>query len=201
MIVYIPQDVYDRLYTRLKDMPEKIPGVLKDSVNKTAEAGKKRMLKEMQEKYVVKAKGFNKAVGIEKATSKYLQATIYSEGGHIPLYEFRYRSNNGTKGAKAKVLTSSRLKDLSLKGGDINGKDLKAFIQQTKNGHWGIFRRMTEGERGQKKVARNGIKQLYSLSAPQMAESKKVYPVMEDFIMNELCYRMEKHIASVMEGL
>ncbi len=223
MIVYIPQDVYDRLYTRLKDMPEKIPDVLKETVNGTAKTAKEKMLGEMQKKYAVKKDGFNRAVRVEGATAKKLQATIYSEGRPIPLYKFSVRKNRGAKAAKAKVLTSSMMKELTLKGGDTNGKDLKAFVQKMKNGHWGVFQRPGNDERSrmrerlnrereknsngdvakrlENRLRKRYIRQLYSLSAPQMAESKNVYPVVKDTIMEELRSRMEKHIASIMEGL
>ncbi len=220
MIVYIPQDIYDRLYTRMKDMPKKIPEVLKGTINDTAKSAKKRMLQEVQKKYLVKSGGFNRTVKIEKATLRNLQAVVYSEGKPIPLYKFKIKKNRGAAAAQAQVLTSNGLKELTLKGGDVNGKDLKAFVQKMKNGHYGVFQRLTgEGRKrqqkyfderdyrksgykdGNRKVRRNAIKQLYSLSAPQMAESKRVFPIVRDVIIEELRTSMEKHIASVMEGL
>ncbi len=225
MIVYIPQDVYDRLYTRLKNIPEKIPETLKDAVNDTAKSTKKSMLEEVQKKYLVKDSGFNKSVRIENATSRNLQATIFSEGRPIPLYKFRVKKNRGITAAQGQVLTSGMLKELTLKGGETNGKDLKAFVQKMKNGHYGVFRRLGKDERNRirgrldeerrkgengnkntieklgKKFKKRYIKQLYSLSAPQMIESKKVYPIVRDTIITELRISMEKHIASVMEGL
>lgn len=225
MIVYVPQEVYDRLYTRLKDMPEKIPEALKGTINDTAKSAKKKMLEEVQKKYIVKDGGFNKSVKIESATLRNLQATIFSEGRPISLYKFKVKKNRGVTAAQAQVLTSGMLKELTLRGGDTNGKDLKAFVQKMKNGHYGVFQRLGKDERsrirgqldGERRKGENGnkdtinklerrfrkryIKQLYSLSAPQMAESKKVYPIVRDTIITELRISMEKHIASVMEEL
>lgn len=214
MIVYVPQDIHDRLNQRLKDMPEKIPDVLRKTINDTAKEARKSILSEAQKKYMVKAQGFNRAVKIENATIKYLQATVMTEGKPIPLYAFKIRKNRGPAAAKAQVLSAGSLKELTLRGGEDNGKDLKAFVQRMKNGHYGIFQRLNSGGKvkqqeffnnrhgsGKKAVRKNAIKQLYSLSEPQMVESKRVYPLVQSTIETGLRINLEKHIASVMEGL
>lgn len=213
MIVYVPQDIHDRLNQQLKNMPENIPNVLRKTINDTAKNARKSILTEAQKKYMVKAQGFNRAVKIENATSRYLQATVMTEGKPIPLYGFKIRKNKGPTAAKAQVLSAGSLKELTLRGGEDNGKDLKAFVQRMKNGRYGVFQRLnSDGKakqreffnrhgKGKKTVRKNAIKQLYSLSEPQMVESKRVYPLVQSTIETGLRENLEKHIASVMEGL
>lgn len=228
MIIYVEQEVYDRLDRRLKDIKEKMPVVMKRTINDTAKEARKVILKEAKENYAVKEKGFNKAMGIEYATERHLGAVIETKGSPIPLYDFRVRKNKGATAAKAKVLKTGMLKELTLKGGD-NGKDLKAFIQKVKKGerkgHYGVFQRIPSDEREEiqkridkekkkrtgrnndlierlgKRVKKRYIRQLYSLSIPQMVESERVYPMAEKTVFDGLKNNLEKHIVSVMEGL
>lgn len=229
MIIYVDQEVYDRLNERLKEMTEKMPAVMKRTINDTAKDTRRRILKKARESYVAKENRFNKAMSIECATEKHWGAVIETKGNPMPLYSFQVRKNRGATAAKAKVLTSSRLKELTLKGAD-NGKDLKAFVQKVENGkgkgHYGVFRRIPSSEReelqrridiekGKKKKRRNNdlverlgkrvrkryIQQLYGLSIPQMVEGKEVYPMAEKAVSEGLRENLEKHIALVMEGL
>lgn len=225
MIFYVEQGVYDRLNDRLKDMTEKMPVVMKRAINDTAKEARRKILKEAEKKYLVKERRFNRAMSIEYATERQWNATIVTEGNPLPLYDFKVRKNGEITAAKAKVLTTSKMKELKLKGAD-NGKDLKAFVQQMKNGHYGVFQRLPSNEREQiqkryeeeekkerekrdsglmgrleKRLKKRYIRQLYSLSIPQMVESKKVYPIVWQAISLGLRENLEKHIAFVMEGL
>lgn len=225
MIIHVEEEIYDRLNEKLKDMPEKVPGVMKRTINDTAKGARKRILREVGEKYLIKVRGFNHAVGIEYATERYLNATIEAKGNPIPLYSFRTRKNQGEKAAKARVLATSSMKELLLKDAD-NGKDLKAFVQKVKkSGHYGVFQRLSSNERSEsqrkydtekkkkrkkrdadalenlgKRLKKRYIRQLYSLSVPQMVESERVYPVVKEEVFLGLRENLEKHIASVMEG-
>lgn len=213
MIIEVPQDIIDRLDDRLKTMPERAPEVLRKTINDTAKSARREVARQAQDQYAVKAGAFNKAMKIENATQRYLQATIHTEGRPLPLYGFKARKNMGMTAAKAKVLSQGSLKELILKNGDSNGKDLKAFV--TKAGkHVGIFQRMNPEEKrkqqsyfdslekGKKTIKRNAIKQLYSVSIPQMAGSeKRVYSQVQPVIMEELRRSLEEHIAEVMEGM
>ena len=207
MIVYVPEDVINRLNERLKTTPEKIPDALRKAINDTAKSTRQEVAKLAREQYTIKTGDFNKSMKIENATQKYLQATIYTEGKPVPLYGFKRKNNTPMEAAKAQVLSSGSLKKIVLKGGADNGKDLKAFMQTVKNkngsGHTGIFRRMTQEER-QKSISekKNPIKQLYAPSIPQMTgNEKKVYSVVQPFIVEDLRNNLEKHITKVMESM
>lgn len=201
VMVYVPADVMNRLESQLQNTPEKIPAVLKKLINDTAKSAKKESAARTREVYVVKTGAFNKSMKMENATQRNLQAMIYTEGSQQPLYEFKRRKNSGKKAARAQVLTTGTLKELVLKGGEDNGKDLKAFVQKMKNGNIGIFQRMTRAERSaSSSTKRNAIKQLYGISIPQMVENEKVYSKIEKDIREELREGLAKHIAAVMEG-
>lgn len=206
VMVYVPADVMNRLESQLQNTPEKIPAVLKKLINDTAKRAKKESAARTREVYVVKTGAFNKSMKIENATQRNLQAMIYTEGNQQSLYEFKRRKNSGKKAARAQVLTTGTLKELVLKGGEDNGKDLKAFVQtikdeKTGSEHTGIFQRMTSAERSvSSSTKRNAIKQLYGISIPQMVENEKVYSKIEKDIREELREGLAKHIAAVMEG-
>lgn len=203
MIIYVPEDVLSRLESQLSSTPEKIPDVLRKTINDTAKTARSEVAAQAKKQYTINTGAFNKSMKIENATKKYPQATIYTEGNPVPLYGFKKRKNIGKSAAKAQVITSGSLKELVLKGGEDSGKDLKAFIQKLKNGHRGIFERMNQSER--KKAGtdkRNAFKQLYAPSIPQMVGSeKRVYSIVQPIIIEELYKNLDKHIASVMEGL
>ena len=226
MIVQVDQEIYDRLNQQLKDIPEKIPSVLRKSINNAARYGQKNMARHVKDNYAFKfaVKRINSASEFESAKGKNFQATITISGKPEPLMNFHVKKNGKKISARANVLKTSELKDLTLKGGDEGGKDLKAFVVKIKNTdrngneshHVGIFRRMTPEERGEqqkrydkqakigkqkKSSKRNAIKQLYSTSVPQMVKNDKVYPQIESDIKEKLRESLDKHIAKVMEGL
>lgn len=203
MIIYVPEDVIDRLNSQLQRMPEMIPDVLRKTINDTAKTTRRKIATQAQKIYTVKTGTFNKSMKIENATQKYPQATIHAEGSPTALYGFKRRKNIGSTAAKAQVLTAGSLKELVSRKSDIFGKDIKAFVQTTKNGHTGIFQRMTFSERMKStSKKRNAIKQLYAPSIPQMVgNEKRVYSEVQPFIAEELRKNLEKHIAAVMDGI
>ncbi len=226
MIVYVEQEIYDRLNERLKDIPEKMPIVMKRTINDTAKSARGKILEEVDRKYVMKKIGLERDVTIEYATERHWNATIETEGEPNPLYSFRVRKNRGKTAAKAKVLSTSTLEELTVKGADRNGKDLKAFVQKMPNtGHYGVFRRLTQTEKVSaqaqyaeekkkndnegntvlkrlgKRLRRNFIRQLNSLSTPQMVGGERVFPIVKGTIDSEMRENLEKHIAKVMEGM
>lgn len=204
MIIYVPEDVMERLIIRLKETPEKMRGVLKKTINDTAVTARRELENKAQERYTIQKGALKKRMEIEKATARYLQATIHTEGRPLPLYGFKKRKNIEEVAAKAQAVLPGNLKELVVKGGQDNGKDLKAFVQtMKKSGHTGIFERMNRSERGKAGTQkRNAIKQLYGPSIPQMVgNEKKVYPIVQPIIAEELRKNLEKHIALVMEDM
>ena len=212
MYVEVPQDVIGRLNKQLESVPERIPEVLRKTINSTAQFGKKDIPQRVKEKYALKnvSRRVKERVAVyEPARGKNYQATIRLEGRPEPLFNFHVRKNGIRVSAKANVLSSSSLKDLTTVK---DGETLKAFVVKIKNRskggeeshHVGVFRRYSKEElkvTPKAKHRRNGIKQLYSTSIPQMAKNDKVYPKIEEDIKEKLRENLEKHIAVVMEGM
>lgn len=204
MIIYVPEDVIQRLDYQMRKTPESTIEVLSRAINETATSTRKSIAQKARGTYTVKTTAFNKSMKIEKATKKNIQAVIYSEGKPMALYGFKMRKNMGTTAAKAQVLNPGHLKEISLKDGADNGKELKAFVQKMKTtGHIGIFRRKSVEEKRKKaKTPRNAIKQLYGPSIPQMLGNKeRVYEKVRPLIAEELRKNLEKHILVMMEGI
>ena len=139
----------------------------------------------------------------ESARGKQFQATITITGHPEPLMNFNVRKNEKKVSAKAKVLQTSEMKDLTLVD---KGKTLKAFVQTMTNKdgshHVGVFRRMTEKEQKEStSKMKFPIKQLYSTSIPQMVKNDEIYSQIEKDIKEELRKTLDSHIKKVMEGM
>lgn len=207
MIIYVPEDIYTRLNTQLKGIPEKIPDVLRKTINSTAQFARKDTVKRADERYLLQEapERIKAASEYESARGKQLQATITVRGSKEPLINFDVVKNGKTESAKARVLKSSTVEELTV---TKDGETLKAFVQSVKNRkksgevstHIGVFQRLSKSERkdGGK---RNAIKQLYSIDIPQMIDNANVYPLIEKDIQEKLHENLEKHIAKVMEGM
>ena len=224
MIIYVPEDIMERLDDQLKDIPEKIPSVLRKTINNTAKYARKEIVvRRTKERYALKfaSRKIKEASEFESAKGKNFQATITIASSQEPLASFNVKKNGKKVSASAKVLQTSQLKNLTISDG---GKQLKAFVLKIENTnregekshHVGVFRRMTEAEKGkqqewyderakrgkeQKTTKRNAIKQLYSTSIPQMVKNDKVYPLIEADIKEELRRSLDEHITKVMEGM
>lgn len=209
MIVYVPQDVIDRLQDRLKTTPEKMPDALRKTINSVAKHTRKELPGRVHKVYTLESvpQRVKGASDFESARGKQFQATIVIKGHPEPLMNFDVRKQEGEVSAKARVLQTSSLEELTLKDG---GKQLKAFVQTIKNKdkqgntsyHVGVFRRMTaEEKRKSTSEKRAPIKQLYSTSIPQMVRNDEIYPQIEKDIKEELRKTLDKHIKSVMEGM
>lgn len=208
MIVEVEQDVYDELCRRMKVFPEKIPDVLRNTINSTAKKAEKDWAKKVKETYVLKqaAKRVKDATVTERATARQPQATVEVKGGTIPLSEFQKRKNGIRAAAKAKVLRSGGLKKLQV---TQDGEVLKAFVLTIKNRkkgggeseHAGIFRRFPRSEIMQKGKKRNAIKQLYGPPIPEMAGNDSILAAMEEEIRKNMEEELGRHISAVMGGM
>lgn len=209
MIIYVPQDVVDRLNDRLKTMPEKMPDALRRTINSVAKHTRKQIPERVRMRYTIEdaREKIKKTSELESARGKQFQATITIKGHPEPLMNFEVTKNEGKVSAKAKVLQTSEMKDLTLLD---KGKTLKAFVQTMTNKdkqgnithHVGVFRRMTEKEQKEStSKMKSPIKQLYSTSIPQMVKNDETYRQIEKDIKEELRKTLDGHIKSVMEGM
>lgn len=209
MIISIPEDIYARLNTQLKEIPEKMPDVLRKVINNTAKYARKDTVRRAQERYLLQdaETKIKSASEYESARGLQFQATITIKKRPEPLMNFEVKENGDESTVQARVLKTSSLKDLII---EKDGETLKAFVQTIKNiskkgeisHHVGVFRRLSAAERRKSKSEkRNTITQLYSTSVPQMVKQEEVYKKLEADIKEELHKNLEKHIAKVMEGM
>ena len=129
MIVHIaPYEAsYQAIEERLKEMGKssEVKSVIQKAINETAKETKERLYKETRSDYTIKASNFKKSdVKKTSATKSRLEATIQVTGRMLGVKAYKTRKNGKRKGAQAKVLTSSAIKELTLESG---GKTYKAF--------------------------------------------------------------------------
>lgn len=113
---------------KLGSMKGEARRALRDAVNKTAIAARKRLLQVAQERYTVKAAGFNSRARIDpKATLGSPTAMIKVKGA--PLSQPRYHTIAPKGGVKTEVLKGSGLKQL------VNLMGNKAFKTKVATGN------------------------------------------------------------------
>lgn len=208
MIIYVPEDIMARLESQLHAVPEKIPDVLRKTINSAAVKGRKSIVKNVRENYVLKKvpKIIKESSEYESARGKNLQATIVIKGSPTPIEKFQTRKNGKRVAVKAKVLRNSTLKQLTEKN---DGETLKAFVQKIKVKTPGggekaidaVLQRFSKAEIKQRGMQRNAAKRIYSIPVSKIVENEKVLSKVEKDIKEEMRKSLERHIATVMEGL
>lgn len=111
---------------RLGSMKGEARRALRDAVNNTAVSARKRLLQAAQERYTVKAGGFNSRAEIERATLASATATIKIKGRTLTMP--RYRVTRPKSGVKAEILAGSGLKTV------VGSKGIKAFVAGVASG-------------------------------------------------------------------
>lgn len=189
----------DKIQKALGELKTKTPNVLKKAINDTAKQTRMKLGNKAKEKYAVKKSGFNKDMTIKNATVGRLEATIKTKGEAMEVGQFRaspFRVTNGKnrpKSIKAKVLTSSSMKEL-IKG------DTKAFVTKFKSGHVAVVERVPSKQM-KSNPKKEFLKKLLSPSTPQMIGSKKyVYGEIQPEIQSLLEKNIQKQIQKVLEG-
>ena len=100
--------------------------VLRDAVNKTAVSARKRLLQVAQERYTVKASGFNSRAVIENGTVANPTATIKVKGRTLTMP--RYRITRPKSGVKVEIAKGTGLKTV------VGPQRIKSFIAQLQSG-------------------------------------------------------------------
>jgi hypothetical protein len=177
---------------KLGKMKKDAPRALKNAVNKTARDTKKELANTAQETYTIKTMRFKKNVAQKNATQSNPTATLKVRGKANNLKSFTTKGNTDAVAAKAKVLKTGGLKAL-----DGNGTRSKAFLVTIDNGkskksHTGIFERKGKN--------RYPVDELYSLTAPGMVGSERVYGKLEPEITKTLYKNINAQIKKIMGG-
>lgn len=163
----------------LGKMAGKAPSVLARVISRVASNVRKNLSKETIKKYSVKSSDVKATVSYKKPSVSNLDSYVKTSGKTIPLYKFKIKPKNYTSTlgkkiskrptVKAKVMKSSSFKTIGT-----------AFIAKMKNGHIGVFKRDEEDK----------IKELHTLSIPQMVANKEVM----DFIYKDAAVTYNKRI-------
>ncbi len=199
MIVHIaPYEAsYQAIEERLKEMGKssEVKSVIQKAINETAKETKERLYKETRSDYTIKASNFKKSdVKKTSATKSRLEATIQVTGRMLGVKAYKTRKNGKRKGAQAKVLASSAMKELTLESG---GKTYKAFNARMRSGHEGIFRRIP-GRRNKK--GKEKIGEIMSIAKAQAAGKTYERHEMYAELQEEVGYQLLKHMNAVIGG-
>lgn len=154
--------------------------ILKTTLNETVKPSSGQNMKDfsadkIQKTYIVKKK-VKSRIKIVKASLRKLSASVETQGRPNALPYFKIRAHQkpvrkGSAPAKAQVMKDGSLKPID-----------KAFVATMKNGHKGVWQRLTK--------KREPLKQLYGPGASQMLANKKVTSDME----KEMEKRFEKEV-------
>ncbi|MEI6856726.1 phage tail protein [Psychrilyobacter sp.] len=171
------------LELRLKDIKDGVPKVVSKAINKATKSIKVSSVKRATKRYSVKAKYLNRYLESKKATKTSLKGGIKNRGQRLLLSNFKYSGLNPSR--RGKFLKASILKGSSKTMGD------ETFLAEVNSGKEIIFTRHG---------ARNNIKALFGLSAPQMLGSKELKEPMNDEIEEVLAAEMEKETNRLLKG-
>lgn len=183
----------------LGDLAPKSKNVLVKAINATAKQARKELANTAQEAYAVRTARFNKAMTIQNANTRHLDATIKTTGEVMELIDFKASpSSPATGGArpditKGKVLQSGNLKALQM-------DNLKAFVVKFKSGHVSVAQRVP-GKKMQSDPSKDFLKKLLSPSIPTMIGSEKnVYGIVKPLIQTNLEANIQTQIKKLLEA-
>ena len=132
----------DAIEERLTEMGKEsgMHKVMKKIINEVAGEGKNLIYTGTKESYTIRSRVFKKADIVKKSTSsKHPGATLTIKGMPIGIKEgYQSRKNGKRKGAGARIIKGSAVKELKLISG---GHAYKAFLATMKSGHTGIYQR------------------------------------------------------------
>lgn len=182
---------------RLKELKDRAPQALYRAINDAVSKTFTEEKRAAAGKYNIAQKNVAPTLRKVKASRSRLKGGVISTGERISLYDFKHSAGNPIKVSVKKGGSSK-----SLDG------DPKAFIAEMKNGHIGIFERKRDYKKKIKKrklgvkegINRHNvrIKQLNSLSVPQMLKDEKLMGQVEDKARDVLMERLEHHIEYIL---
>lgn len=197
---------FAKLTQRLNELSgDKAGKYVARALNKTAVSARVVLVKTAQESYTVKQAGFASSMGLKRATSGNLQATLHSEGSPLSMKSFRY-SFKRPNPARADIVNTG-LKDVTKYGN-------KAFVGKgAANGH--IYVRTGKPAKMQKHMkrskfkattgkdiaaSREALEKLFSKSIPYMIGSnERVWSPTRPKIESDLKKYMEQQIAFLLK--
>lgn len=197
----------DAIEERLTEMGKEsgMHKAMKKIINEVAGVGKELIYAGTKESYTIRSRVFKKSDIVKKSTSsKHPGATLTIKGMPAGIKEgYQSRKNGKRKGASARIIKGSAMKELKLISG---GHAYKAFLATMKSGHTGIYQRKpneymkrykpVDGER----KGREAIKEMMSMSKSKAAEMAYKNKSIYTSIQEEIRYRLLKHMNAVIGG-
>ena len=191
VVVIDDKGMIQNISKKLGEYHDKAPVVLKQALNATAKDARSMLAEQAKKIYAIQKSRFNKAMTIQNASVRKMEAQITATGAPLELSDFRVTSKKPATGTqrpkiiKGKVLVSNSMKPLEVGG-------IKAFVAQFASGHVSIVQR-----RG---AARLPVKKLFSPSIPKMIGNEgKVYGKIRPKISRLLKDNIRKYIAKTIE--
>ncbi|HRG62229.1 MAG TPA: phage tail protein [Burkholderiales bacterium] len=162
--VKIDENQLQYVINGLKHIKDGAPRAISQAINRSLTHMRQIVVEEVTTQYFVRQSEMRNLIEIEPSYRTTLNGRIFLEGKPTPLIKFDLNKRR-LASVKPRKKKKSKLQPLTVavmrNGGKktING----AFVNQTKSGYMGVFRRSTD--------ARYPLAQLYGPSIPQMAQN------------------------------
>ncbi len=196
----------------LGDLKAKSPAAVKVAINATAREARKRMIKQVKERYVVNSKGIKYVKVLKqnrKATNSSLTASLYINTPRNDLAYFRTNPKKAMMGLEAfrapeyfkgKVLRQASMKNLSGTSGRSKG-----FLVKFNSGHVGMVQRVLGSDVSSRakptrwRTKDGRVEKLQTLGSPSAtAMHHVVFPIIEPDVEQYLQDRLELQIQKVL---
>ncbi len=184
-MIEITSETIERVSLLLDSIPKGAERALSNSINRGLIRVKSGATKGIKETYKVNPAALNKVTNtiINKASTGNLVGYVSFSGYKIPLYKFSVSPKKPSTGKKVKA---------SVKVGSGETEFSTAFIANMKNGHTGVFERVTR--------KRTPVSELMGLSAAQMVANEKIMDELEKEAQELVNARVEHEITRILNG-
>ncbi|HMT02405.1 MAG TPA: phage tail protein, partial [Burkholderiales bacterium] len=150
----------------LASIPNGAKRVLTRALNRAIAGAKTDAIEQITATYTIKATTVRDSLTLKKANFNILNASLKADGRVIPLTKFKITEGKITQDGKSRPIIRT-----TIKHGET--KTLKhGFLATMATGHRGVFLRT-----GKERLP---IKQVFSLSIPQMLGNKDIKKYLED---------------------
>lgn len=184
-MIEITSETMERAQTLLADVPKGAERAISAAINRGLSHTKTQAFRQVKTVYAVKQNALNDATktGVQKASTGNLAGYVSFSGVKIPLYKFKVSPKEPHTGRKVKAAVMKE------GGGAIFDN---AFIAKMKNGHTGIFERITS--------KRLPIKEIMGLSAAQMVQNEIIIDNLYEAAQEKVEERLEHEIDRILNG-
>lgn len=183
-MIEITSETIERTQTLLAGIPKGAERAFSSAINRGLSHAKTQAFKQVKTVYAVKQSALNEATTtrVQKASTGNLAGYVSFSGVKIPLYKFQVTPKEPRKGQKVRAGV--------MKGGDATFDN--AFIAKMKNGHIGIFERITS--------RRLPIEEKMGLSAAQMVQNEVIMDQLTKEAQEKVDERLKHEIDRILNG-